>query len=162
MSALILRLRRRPYVLIGLLGLSLIVALFAAGTAFQPVPWGGSLPWQIWTGAALLTAIAYQWVLLFTRDGTAARHRRHYTAHRWVGVVTTLLFAVHAVRFGHGWTTALALTFIAVAATGLLNREVIPYRARWIYNLWLWVHIALASALVPLIAVHVWVALSYQ
>lgn len=162
MTAILVRIRRRPYVLIGVGGLSLILVIFMAGIAFQPAAWRGGLSWQVWTGSALLTAILYQWVLLFTRRGKPARHRQHYVAHRWVGVLTTLLFAVHAVRFGHAWTSVLALTFIAVAATGLLNREVVPYRARWVYNLWLWVHIALASALIPLIAVHVWIALTYQ
>lgn len=164
MTALILRVRRRPYVMLGVLGLSLVVLLFTAGTALQPKPWAGSLSWQVATGIALLAAILYQWVLLWVRDrrAPARAQRRHYAAHRWVGVLTTLLFAVHAVRFGHAWTSVLALTFIAVAATGLLNREVINYRSRVLYHLWLWVHIALAAALLPLIAVHVWIALSYQ
>ncbi|MDA7427120.1 hypothetical protein PGB28_01515 [Primorskyibacter aestuariivivens] len=164
MTALILRVRRRPYVILGLIGLSLVVLVFTAETALQPTRWAGSLSWQVATGTALLAAILYQWVLLWVRDrkAPARKQRKHYTAHRWVGVATTLLFAVHAVRFGHAWTSVLAVTFIAVAATGLLNREVIPYRSSWLYHLWLWVHIALASALLPLIAVHVWIALSYQ
>ena len=164
MTALILRVRRRPYVLLGVMGLFVVVLAFTAETALQPKRWAGSLSWQSATGIALLAAILYQWVLLWVRDrrAPARAQRRHYAAHRWVGVATTLLFAVHAVRFGHAWTSVLALTFIAVAATGLLNREVIPYRSRWLYHLWLWVHIALASALLPLIAVHIWIALSYQ
>ena len=147
--------------LLGLLGLGLITIALTAGTALRPVAVGTS--WQVLTGALLLTGMAYQWMLLIARrSGRAADVRRHYAAHRWVGTAMTLLFALHAVRVGHAWTNALALPFIAVAATGLLNREVVPYSSRRLYHLWLWLHIALSAALVPLIAFHVWIALTYQ
>lgn len=163
MTGVLLRIRRRPYVLLGFLGLSIVVFMLTYGVAFRRVSIGGSLTWQVVTGALLVTGMIYQWMLLIARRaGRPAEVRRHYAAHRWVGVGMTLVFAAHAVRFGHGWTSALALCFIAIAATGLLNREVIPYRSRWIYNLWLWLHIALSSALVPLIGFHVWIALTYQ
>lgn len=163
MTEVLLRLRRRPYVFLGLMGLGITLAVLTLGGAMQSVGLTGSLTWQVTTGALLLTGMIYQWLLLFAREeGDAAKVRRHYAAHRWVGVAMTLLFAAHAVRFGHAWTSAVAWTFLAVAATGLLNREVIRYRSRWLYLLWLWVHIALAAALVPLIAFHVWIALTYQ
>ncbi|WP_323767731.1 MULTISPECIES: hypothetical protein [Roseobacteraceae] len=161
MTEVLLRLRRRPYVILGLIALSLVVTVLTAGTAFRPKSFGFN--WQVVTGALLLTGMGYQWMLLIARSGgQAARVRRHYAAHRWVGVGLTLLFAVHAVRFGHAWTLALVLTFIAIAATGLLNREVIPYRSRRLYKAWLWLHIALSAALLPLVGLHVWVALTYQ
>lgn len=163
MTEVLLRLRRRPYVILGLLTLALAVAALTAGTAFRPWLTGGALTWQMVSGTLLLTGMTYQWMLLRARGrGRPAEVRRHYAAHRWVGVGLTLVFALHAVRFGHAWTSALALTFMAVAATGLLNREVIPYRSRWLYRAWLWLHIALSSALVPLVALHIWVALTYQ
>ncbi|MGY3439658.1 MULTISPECIES: hypothetical protein [unclassified Marinovum] len=163
MTDVLFRIRRRPYVILGLFALSFAVTILTAGSAFRPVPFGFSLSWQVVTGTILVTAMAYQWMLLLARTtGKAAGVRRHYAAHRWVGVGITLVFAVHAVRFGHAWTSALAWTFIAIAATGLLNREVIPYRSRWLYNAWLWVHIALSSALIPLVALHAWIALTYQ
>ncbi|MEQ8340200.1 MAG: hypothetical protein RID15_16460 [Marinovum algicola] len=163
MTEVLLRIRRRPYVMLGLLALAFAVAALTAGTAFRPWPLGGTLTWQVVTGTLLLTGMGYQWMLLRARTGgTAADVRRHYAAHRWVGVGLVLVFALHAVRFGHAWTSALALCFVAIAATGLLNREVIPYRSRWLYRAWLWLHIALSSALIPLVALHIWVALTYQ
>lgn len=163
MTEVLLRIRRRPYVLLGFLGLAVVAFMLTLGVAFRPDPFGVSLTWQVVTGSLLVTGMIYQWMLLVARRaGRAAEVRRHYAAHRWVGVAMTLLFAAHAVRFGHAWTSALAITFVAVAATGLLNREVIPYRSRRIYSLWLWLHIALASALVPLIVFHIWIALTYQ
>ena len=73
-----------------------------------------------------------------------------------------VLFALHAVRFGYGWTHILSVVFLLCAASGLMNREVVRYRSQATYNFWFWCHIALASALLPLIAVHIWVALAYQ
>lgn len=161
MTEVLLRLKRRPYVILGLIALALVVTVLTAGTAFRPRSFG--FGWQVATGLLLLAGMGYQWMLLIARSGgAAAQVRRHYAAHRWVGVGLTLLFAVHAVRYGHAWTSALVLTFIAIAATGLLNREVIPYRSRWLYRSWLWLHIALSAALLPLVALHVWVALTYQ
>lgn len=163
MTEVLRRIRRRPYVLLGLLGLAVTLAVLTLGGMVPAIGLAKTLTWQVATGALLLTGMIYQWMLLFAREeGNAAKVRRHYAAHRWVGVAMTLLFAAHAVRFGHAWTSALAWCFLAVAATGLLNREVIPYRQRWLYLLWLWVHIALAAALVPLIVFHVWIALTYQ
>ena len=84
--------------------------------------------------------------------------------HWWcsLGAATAALFAAHAVRFGYGWTSALSLSFLALAASGLMNREIMRYRATWAYNLWLFLHVALSAALVPLALVHVWVALAYE
>ncbi|MCJ7873832.1 hypothetical protein Q4577_13870 [Marinovum sp. 2_MG-2023] len=162
MIVVLTRLRQRPYAMLGLFGLALITTVFTAGVALRPA-FDLTLSWQIVTGALLVTGMAYQWMLLVARQtGKAAEVRRHYAAHRWVGVGMTLLFAVHAVRFGHAWTSVLAMCFIAVAATGLLNREVIPYRSKLLYNVWLWLHIALSSALIPLTALHIWIALTYQ
>lgn len=121
------------------------------------------LGFQILTGVALLTGLCHQWVFFAKRVLRSNRNiRQHQTAHRWVGVAVTLLFALHAVRFGHVWMSALSVLFFQVALTGVLNRSTLGYRSQTLYRLWLCCHIGLSAAMIPLIGVHIWVALAYQ
>ncbi|MEM1302711.1 MAG: hypothetical protein AAGH17_09025, partial [Pseudomonadota bacterium] len=159
MTALVATFRQRPYVLLGLLGLALAALALMQVTRGWLTPSQVSFWWQSVTGTALLTGMMYQWVVFFQRlTGNTTRARTHFLAHRWVGVGVTFLFALHAVRTGHVWMTALAVVFLLVAATGLLNREVVRYRHQWMYLTWLGTHTLLSAIMVPLIVVHVWVA----
>ncbi len=118
---------------------------------------------QVVTGTLLLGLLGYQWVLFFLRVTKDNRNaRKVLVRHRWVGAAATLLFALHAVRFGHVWMSTLSAVVFLIALTGVLNREVLRYRSNVIYLLWLVVHIGLSAALVPLVVVHIWVALAYQ
>ena len=163
MSTLVATVRQRPYVIAGLLALALVGLALAQVTRGWLTPEQVNFWWQSVTGTALLTAMVYQWVVFFQRlTGQSSNARTHYLAHRWVGVGATFLFALHAVRLGHMWMTALAVLFVLVAVTGLLNREIIKYPKQWMYLVWLGTHTLLSAMMVPLIAVHVWVALAYQ
>lgn len=164
MTALLLRTARRPYAILGLLGLALAIAALAADMR-SAVDWllPGRFAWQVVTGLILALAMGYQWLLLVARlSGRAAMVQRRYRWHRWIGAAMTVLFVLHAVRFGYGWTSTLATVFLLTALTGLLNREVIPYRSRWHYMLWFGAHVALSAFLVPLTALHIWVALAFE
>lgn len=162
MTELLGRLTRTRYVLWGLLSIGL--AQLAVLTAPEQVgPFVRTFSWQVTTGTALLLCIAYQWTVFLQRLMRSTENARsHYLAHRWVGVSATLLFAAHAVRPGHMWMTALSIVFIAIAVTGLLNREIVRYPKQWMYLVWLGMHMCLSAILVPLILVHVWTALAYQ
>ena len=163
MSAVLRQIRTRPYALAALAALTAALVVLGAGLApgIRLGAWG--FAWQVLTGSALFGAVAWQWQLFLARlSGPAASVQRHYSLHRLVGAATAALFAAHAVRFGYGWTSALSLSFLALAASGLMNREIMRYRATWAYNLWLFLHVALSAALVPLALVHVWVALAYE
>ena len=74
-----------------------------------------------------------------------------------LGVATPTLASL-----GYFWMTALSLCFFLLALTGVLTRQVLGFRQNWLYLLWLTVHIGLAAAMIPLIAVHVWVALAFE
>lgn len=116
--------------------------------------------WQPVTGVGLLSTMIYQWYLLRKRwigDMT----RRDVVIHRWAGVVAVILFSLHAARLGHTWMMAITVLFILIGITGILNKEVMRYKTRGAYLMWFSIHIGLSVAIAPLIAVHVWVALSY-
>lgn len=155
--------RRVPYAGAVFLGLALVIAALSVEVSALELQPFARLSFQVVTGALLLTCLSYQWVLFAKRVLKDARGMRsHVKLHRWVGVSATLLFAVHALRVGHVWMTLLSAVFFLVALTGFLNREVLGYRSNLLYLIWLALHIGLSAAMVPLIAVHIWVALAYQ
>jgi len=119
--------------------------------------------WQVVTGLILTAMLIYQWALMAARLAqNAPASRRHHHWHRFVGVGMTVLFILHAVRFGYYWTSALAIVFLLNGLTGLLNKEVIRYRSRGNYLAWYGLHIGLSAILMPLTALHIWVALMFE
>jgi hypothetical protein len=113
------------------------------------------------TGISLLSALGFQWYLLRKR-WLKTMTRFDLVMHRWIGVLATFFFALHAARVGHSWMIVLTIVFVLTALTGLMNKEVMKYPQRWMYLLWLGLHISLSTIMLPMIAVHVWVALAYQ
>ncbi|MBT0958489.1 hypothetical protein IV417_13950 [Alphaproteobacteria bacterium KMM 3653] len=163
MTALIRRARRHPYFWLGIGALFLVsLSLFAGLRGFAMRRIDG-FTWQVSTGLLLFVVLAYQWVLLAVRQmGLQSRMRMHFVAHRWMGIVTIVCFLLHAQRAGYGWTLALTLVFFFTGLSGLFSKEIVGYKRRWTYLLWLWCHICLAFSLVPMIAVHIWIALTFQ
>lgn len=145
--------------------LALLMGLIAISREWQTAYFEPSLRFnlRVTTGTCLLICLCFQWVLLVGRvTRKNVNTRKVLITHRWVGVATTYLFALHAVRFGYVWMTSLSAVLFLVALTGVLNRDVLRFRKNWIYLLWLACHIGLSAALMPLVAVHIWVALAYQ
>ena len=163
MNTIILKAKKLPYLVFALIAIILALAALLEQLQGFLKPNIPKFLWQVVTGAGLITAVSYQWYLLYLRQIQQTKQMRfHYLSHRWVGVSATVLFATHAISAGHMWTTALAVVFILVAITGILNREIIPYPKQWMYLAWFWVHITLSFIMLPLIVVNIWVALLYQ
>ena len=162
MQSFMIRIRRTPYAPFIFLALLLIALTFLDFSA----DWfslRGTLTWQVVSGSLLLTLLIFQWVLFFKRGFPGLTlSSQDVSQHRWVGVAVTYVFALHAVRLGHAWMTGLSVLFFLLALTGVLNRQVIGYRQNWLYLLWLVAHIGISAAMVPLIGVHIWVALAYE
>lgn len=156
-------LRRTPYVPLILFAVVFAAVLLSAELkSALASPLTGFVQ-QVVTGTLLLGLLGYQWVLFFKRVTKDSRNAwTVLVRHRWVGAAATLLFALHAVRFGHVWMSALSAVVFLIALTGVMNREVLRYRSNAIYLIWLVTHIGLSAALVPMVAVHIWVALAYQ
>ena len=162
MQPLIARFRSARYAPMICLALALISLAFLE-VSITWLNFRGRYAWQVISGSLLLTLLLYQWVLFFKRAFSGMRlGAGDLVTHRWVGVASTYLFALHAVRMGHFWMTALSLCFFLLALTGVLTRQVLGFRQNWLYLLWLTVHIGLAAAMIPLIAVHIWVALAFE
>jgi|GEM_PF-1119353 len=163
MNAIILKAKKQPYLIFGIFAIGLALAAVLEQLQGYVKPEVPKFLWQVITGVLLVVIVIYQWVLLYLRQTKRMKQMRfHYATHRWAGVSATVLFALHAISAGHMWTSALAIVFILVALTGILNREIIKYPKQWMYLAWFSVHIALSFIMLPLIAVHIWVALLYQ
>ena len=121
------------------------------------------LTWQIATGSVLLGLYIFQWRVLLDRwAGRGGRSEAHVRIHRWVGAAMLLLFAIHALKPGYGLSLVLAIVFLANGLVGSLSRHEIPLRGPKQVLVWTFVHVALSASLLPLIALHVWVALSFE
>lgn len=159
MTALVLKIRKVRYLGWGIAAVVLALAAMVIG----PDVIARSFSWQVLSGTALLVCMIYQWTVFVQRfTKTTTNALQHFLAHRWVGVAATVLFALHAVRPGEVWMTALSIIFMGIAVTGLLNREVVKYRKQWMYLAWLGLHMCLSAMLVPFLLVHIWAALAYQ
>ncbi len=154
---------RVPYAFLILLALSLgflVVSREWQTAYFDPLH---RFSLRVVTGSLLLCCLCSQWILFAARVTRRSKNARQtLISHKWVGVAITYLFALHAVRFGHVWMTSLSGVLFLVALTGVLNRDVLRFQQNWLYLLWLVCHIGLSAALMPLVAVHIWVALAYQ
>ena len=153
--------RKNTYALVGLFALVVIGVTLIARVQNMIVPARLHFAWQVITGLLLLATIVYQWLLMRKRWIRAAS-RADLVSHRWLGVLATFLFAVHAVRIGHTWMLILTMVFVVVALTGVFNKEFLGFRSRWAYLTWFTIHVGFSAILAPMIAVHIWVALAYQ
>ncbi|MEP2781570.1 MAG: hypothetical protein ABJO67_03955 [Pseudoruegeria sp.] len=163
MTEILRRAAQQSYFWLWLLGLLLVVIIVVAQTHLWFLTQPFEFAWQVILGSLLLITILFQYVLLFVRHNKMTQQIKPQLAyHRWAGCIATLLFALHAARMGHAWTMILSIIFILTAITGMFHKEVMRYQTRGAYLIWLAVHLILAAALVPLIGLHVWVALSYQ
>jgi hypothetical protein len=155
------QLRKNPYVGWGIM--AILLALIAIFTRVQnllvPVP--NEFAWLCVTGLFLLSTLGFQWYLL-RRRWLKTMTRFDLVLHRWIGVGAMFMFALHAARIGHSWMIVLTVVFVLTALTGILNKEVLRFRERWMYLVWLTIHVSLSTLLMPMIAVHIWVALAYQ
>ena len=160
MMASVLRMTKTRYALIGVFCVAF--AAVSIATSFQNnfVPADIHFIWQCVSGSAVLFALCYQWYLMRKR-WIGQMTRNDIVLHRWMGVTAVFLFALHAPRIGHTWMAAITIIFVLIALTGIFNKEVLRFKTRRAYLIWLALHIGLSVAIAPLIAVHIWVALSY-
>lgn len=138
------------------------LALGLLSVSGLPLP-DHALTWQVITGAAMAGLMIYQWVLLLARlTGRQSDVIRHTAWHKIAGVALILLFALHVPRFGYMWTSIITLVFLANAVVGVMNRETLRIKHPRFQTMWLWLHTCLSAMLMPLVALHIWIALIYE
>ena len=152
---------KNPYAIVGIFAVTIAVIGIVTRAQSVLIPASFQFVWRCTTGLALLAVIAFQWWLMRKR-WIGKISRADIVSHRWTGVIATFLFALHATRIGHTWMLATTIVFILIALTGVFNKEILRFQERWVYLLWLALHISLSVILAPMVAVHIWIALAYQ
>lgn len=154
------QLAKTPYAYAGLFAVALSAFSLLIRLQDSVIPAASYFVWQTVTGTILISVIGFQWVLM-GRRWAGQMARKDVVSHRWSGVFATLVFALHATRIGHTWMTIVTVVFFLVAITGILNKEVLKFKNRATYLVWLALHVLLSVALVPLAMVHIWIALVF-
>lgn len=125
----------------------LVTALVMLGFDFWPnIRFGYTV--QICTGLLLFGLLADQMRVLLARlrlFGQSGASSVRMERHRWIGAASLLIFALHATSFSYGWTMALNICFIILAATGLMSRHHFKYRSRVVYLTQYGLHVTLGA-----------------
>jgi predicted ferric reductase len=141
----------------------LAISIFLRDLANDATPKDWLRWWRYGSGAVLLALFAYQWMLFFARrSDDIALIRKRYRLHKYVGVAMLFLFVAHAGTLGYGVMTAIGAGLVVIAATGLLNAEVLFLSPDALRRARLFIHFAVSAALVPLVILHIWTALAYK
>jgi hypothetical protein len=155
---------RHPYALIATV---LLAALCAWAITNGPslvrdqmvTPW----IWQVTTGTLTLTVVLFQWVLMIARIANLnVSQIRQLGLHKWAGVAFVALLLLHVESAGFRWTAALFWQSVLVIGIGIMNRETTGFRNPLHHRIWTAFHITTAGLLMPMIALHIWIALAFK
>ena len=118
---------------------------------------------QVASGIVLFGIMIFQWALFYYKIvKNMGAVRTHNMLHRYAGIASVVIFAIHTVSAGYAWSLLLFIAFVGVAMTGLLNRGLMRFSKNYMQKIWLWIHVSLAGVLMPLSVMHVIVALAYE
>lgn len=160
MKRIALQLSQIPYAYMGLFAVVVAAVNLAASLQVIALPGVSDFLWQVVTGCLLLAVLLQQFWMM-RRRWTSTLKRADLIVHRWAGVAAVFLFALHAVRLGHIWMTVVTVLFFVITLTGVFNKEILRFQTRAAYLTWLAIHVAASVSILPLIAIHIWVALAY-
>jgi hypothetical protein len=115
------------------------------------------------SGFALLALVADQWRFSALRaQGKLSQAAALIRRHKWQGALAPVFFYFHSQGMGYAYTLALSVTFFAVFLTGLCNAEITRIRKSWFHPVWVTAHVGLSSALLLLIAYHVYIGYVFE
>ncbi len=129
----------------------------SALVALQSQPW-----FKIGSGSLLALAIAFQWLLSFTRaQGEARLAKRLYRWHDVVGAFMPLILLGHSKAFGFGYLAMLSGIFWINTALAFLGPSRVAKLRPHAFT-WLVAHIACSVVVSGLAAYHAWTALLFE
>lgn len=158
------RKHNKPFFFLGIFCCALLITHY-----FIPVQWQTLMELQSndlykqLSGFTMLAFVLLQWRLahLKTMQRIIAA-RSNLKTHQWIGALAPLLIFLHSMQTGHAHQTALLYLFIAAIITGLLSFHTIKIRKQWFIVGWTIVHITLATAVLALMAFHIYVVYWYS
>lgn len=156
--------RSNAYVWVGLLLVAAFVLQNALGLRWEWLAERQRDPtYKRWSGLVLALYISAQWALTALRVRQRWREaKRAYTLHKYLGVLAPLFFYAHAQSFGYAYLLVLSVTYFATVLVGILNQELLPFRRRWIGDVWMLIHVGCSAMMVLLSAYHVFISFYYS
>jgi hypothetical protein len=115
-----------------------------------------------WTGLILATFILMQFSLTISRSLRSKYSKRHYSMHKWMGILAPVLFYFHSVKFGYAYLFLLSCVYFANVMIGFLNKEVLKINAQWYSQYWMMLHVTLGVFAIILMLYHIWVSFYWK
>ena len=117
-----------------------------------------------WSGFGLGIFILFQWLLTFSR---VIQKFRKYSLkvtqlHKWIGALSPLLFYLHSMELGYGYTALLAYIFMINTLLGYFNLDVIKSANEVLFKGWMIVHVAFSIIVTLLMVFHIGVVFYYK
>jgi methionine sulfoxide reductase heme-binding subunit len=119
--------------------------------------------YKLATGLGLLAFVLYQWRFSVKR----AQGEQHNIAtmmgrHKLLGTLLPLFFFFHSQTLGYGYQKIFSLTLFLIFLTGLFNSQIVTIYKSWYRPVWISAHIGLSTALLLLMAYHVYVNYAFK
>ncbi|MDD5321939.1 MAG: hypothetical protein PHD43_15285 [Methylococcales bacterium] len=115
------------------------------------------------SGFGLVGYLGHQWrCSLLRNQGLMQKAAKLLNQHKLLGALAPVFFYAHAQHIGYAYLQALSLVYFAVFLTGLCNVEITRIRKHWFRNVWITVHVGLATSLVFLLGYHIYISYAYQ
>lgn len=115
------------------------------------------------TGFTLIAYLALQWrYSLLRNQGLTQKAAKLLNQHKLLGALAPVFFYAHAQHIGYAYLQALSLVYFAIFLTGLCNFEITHVHKHWFRNVWITVHVGLATGLLFLLAYHIYISYAYQ
>jgi len=115
------------------------------------------------TGFTLVGYLVHQWRCSLLRNkGLILKAAKLLNQHKLLGALAPVFFYAHAQHLGYAYLQTLSLVYFAIFLTGLCNVEISHIRKHWFHNIWITVHVGLATGLLFLLGYHIFISYAYQ
>ena len=115
------------------------------------------------SGFTIVGYLVHQWhCSLLRNQGLVQKAAKLLNRHKLLGALAPVFFYAHAQHIGYAYLQALSLAYFAIFLTGLCNVEITGIRTPWFRNIWITVHVGLATGLLFLLGYHVYISYAYQ
>jgi hypothetical protein len=149
------------------LGLLLLMAFAIQEFGNWNLPWLAKLQtddvYKQLSGFALVGYLVHQWrCSLLRNQGLMQKAAKLLNQHKMMGALAPVFFYAHAQHIGYAYLQALSLVYFVIFFTGLCNVEITRIHKDWFRNIWITVHVGLATSLVLLLGYHIFISYAYQ
>ena len=119
--------------------------------------------WSIFTGSIIGLCFLWQWRLHFKKVVTGSTQVNiELVRHKWVGAFMIALLFIHATSMGFAIQKLLSYGMLVIVMSGIFHTQFLRSRLKLGEKTWKLLHVGLSAFILPLIALHAWIALAYK